>query len=135
MNKKESKFDEAKVLKAGTVIVWASYGKIKSFFAKLFSTELFANRAVILGEDCKLVDMIEKYNIQDWFMLYTPKMQYSKTEKLKLNQLLTAYEYTPDIMYNSGIDIINKIRPETVPGEYKPNMSILLFSKYYKSVM
>ena len=24
MNKKESKFDEAKVLKAGTVIVWAS---------------------------------------------------------------------------------------------------------------
>ena len=113
MNNKESKNEGTKIVKAGTVILWAQYSKVRQFFSKLFRIDLPANQAVIVDVDCTMDELVKKYNVQGW--------------------LIKAYDYTPDIMYTSGITIINKVRPDTVPEEWACNMSILNLSKYYKN--
>ena len=133
MNNKESKNEGTKIVTAGTVVLWAQYSKVRQFFSKLFRIDLPANQAVIVDVDCTMDELVKKYNVQGWFLALTPKMQYSKAEKAQLVQLIKAYDYTPDIMYTSGITIINKVRPDTVPEEWACNMSILNLSKYYKN--
>jgi hypothetical protein len=134
MNNKEKETTLTSILRTGTVLVWWEYSKIKKLISKIFRTKLTANRAIILDSDCSLDSIFEKYPTVDMIAVYSPKMLYSKSEKALLIQLLKAYEHTPETMFKEGINIINKIRPETVPCDSDCNMSAIWINKYYKNI-
>lgn len=103
-------------IKPGTLLLEKKYNIVKSLVYKLLRKELPYNHLTIT-----LGNIIH----DNKGIYYTPKKEYSKLEKDKLEILL-------EDMSLPIVDIINLIRPKTVSNPSKFKIEDITRNKYYK---
>lgn len=132
-------------IKPGSIITWAEYGKLKTWWAKLRKKELPHNAIAIM------LDNMELYTNEDNdFCMYEPKKAYSKNEverlvteitmvlvnsqdRMKYNGCTSSVSmYTKSKDFIDFINAINIIRPNTINLETCRDLKLLNDNKYYR---
>lgn len=131
-------------IKAGTILLWKEYGKIKKALYKLIGKPLEYNRWNIYTKDVSHLCSSHDYVFPDAIML-EPKKIYSKKESNQLRKCLIFdcdSEFCPSVALCGNISTkemdrlliaVNSVRPNTFDST-SFTLDSIKNSKYYREV-